>query len=106
MIIGCGVQRMGKIYTSYFGNLHKIKDKGIVPISISAFPPKWYNGEKLRFLAPDVTMFIGYKENYMKVILAVISTFLVLFGVLAWWVCTHIVFEYHEITPVKKLMIV
>ena len=42
----------------------------------------------------------------MKVILAVISTFLVLFGVLAWWVCTHIVFEYHEITPVKKLMIV
>ena len=66
MIIGCGVQRMGKIYTSYFGNLHKIKDKGIVPISISAFPPKWYNGEKLRFLAPDVTMFIGYKENIVS----------------------------------------
>lgn len=57
---------MGKIYTSYFGNLHKIKDKGIVPISIAAFPPKWYAGAELKVLAPDVTMFIGYKENIVS----------------------------------------
>lgn len=42
----------------------------------------------------------------MKIILAVISSFLVLFVFLAWWVCTHIIFEQHEITPVKKLMVV
>lgn len=53
---------MGKIYTSYFGNLHKIREKGIVPISIALFPPKWYAGEELRELTPDGTLFIAFKE--------------------------------------------
>lgn len=54
---------MGKVYTSYFGNILKLKEKGIVPISIALFPPKWYAGEELRDLAPDVTIFSAFKEN-------------------------------------------
>ena len=54
---------MGKIYTSYFGNLHKLKDKGIVPVSIALFPPKWYAGKELRELTPDGTLFIAFKEG-------------------------------------------
>lgn len=54
---------MGKIYTSYFGNLPKLKKKGIKPINIALFPPKWYDGDELQNLTPDSTIFNGYKEN-------------------------------------------
>ena len=65
-IIGCGevtTKKMGKIYTSYFGNLSKLEKNGIKPISIALFPPKRYNGDSLPDLAPDLTIFNGYKEN-------------------------------------------
>lgn len=42
----------------------------------------------------------------MKVILAIIPAFLILFVIFIWWACTHIVFEQHEITNVKNLMVV
>ena len=42
----------------------------------------------------------------MEILLTVILTFLGLFGIFVWWVCTHIVFETHEVTNVKNLMIV
>ena len=42
----------------------------------------------------------------MKILLTVILTFLGLFGIFVWWVCTHVVFETHEVTNVKNLMIV
>lgn len=42
----------------------------------------------------------------MKILLAIIPAFLILFALLAWWVCTHVVFEQHEITDVKNLMVV
>ena len=54
---------MSKIYTSYFGNLPKREKKGSKPISIALFPPKWYDGDELQDLAPDLTIFTGYKEN-------------------------------------------
>ena len=57
---------MGKIYTSYFGNLLKLREKGIKPISIALLPPRWYAGDELRDLAPDSTVFIGYKENIVN----------------------------------------
>lgn len=34
--------------TSYFGNLRNIK----VPLSISQYPPEWYDGPELKMLAP------------------------------------------------------
>ena len=42
----------------------------------------------------------------MEILLTVILTFLGLFGIFVWWVCTHVVFETHEVTNVKNLMIV
>ena len=42
----------------------------------------------------------------MEILLTVILTFLSLFGIFVWWVCTHVVFETHEITNVKNLMVV
>ena len=57
---------MGKIYTSYFSNLLKLKERGIKPISIALLSPKWYAGEELRDLAPDGTIFIAYKENLVS----------------------------------------
>ena len=57
---------MSKIYTSYFGNLLKLKEKGIKPISIALFPPKWYTGDELLSLAPDPVIFTGYKENIVS----------------------------------------
>ena len=57
---------MSKIYTSYFGNLLKLKEKGIKPISIALFPPKWYTGDELHAVAPDPVIFTGYKENIVS----------------------------------------
>lgn len=42
----------------------------------------------------------------MKVFLTVFTISLIMLALLAWWVCTHVVFEQHEITDVKNLMIV
>ena len=42
----------------------------------------------------------------MEILLTVILTFLGLFGIFVWWVCTHVVFETHEVTNVKNLMVV
>ena len=42
----------------------------------------------------------------MKVVLAMIPTFLILIIALIWWVCTHVIFEVHEVTNVKNLMVV
>jgi hypothetical protein len=42
----------------------------------------------------------------MKILLTIIPAFLILFALLAWWVCTHIKFESCEVTDVKNLMIV
>ncbi len=42
----------------------------------------------------------------MKVVLAMIPTFLILIIALIWWVCTHVIFETHEVTNVKNLMVV
>ena len=36
--------------------------------------------------------------------LAIILTFLII--ALIWWVCTHVIFEMHEVTNVKNLMVV
>ena len=42
----------------------------------------------------------------MEILLTIVLTFLGLFGIFVWWVCTHVVFETHEVTNVKNLMIV
>ena len=42
----------------------------------------------------------------MEILLTVITIFLGLFGIFIGWVCTHVVFETHEVTNIKNLMVV
>jgi uncharacterized protein YeaO (DUF488 family) len=41
-----------KIYTSYFGNLKKLMQAGIIPIGIAQFPPSFFYGTSMKELAP------------------------------------------------------
>lgn len=45
-----------KIYTSYFGNLRKLKEANIIPICIALWPPKWYKGLTCKEVAPKAYM--------------------------------------------------
>jgi len=53
-----------EIYTSYFGNLKKIVEKGIVPVGIAVSPPKWYRGIIYKRLAPHYAMLQMSREKY------------------------------------------
>jgi hypothetical protein len=63
-----------KIYTSYYGNLKKLKAEGIIPISISIGMPKFITEPVLRLtqLAPTYPMlgleYDEYKEKYLKIL--------------------------------------
>lgn len=41
-----------EIYTSYFAKANKLREFGIIPISISLYPPKGWNGSQIKNLAP------------------------------------------------------
>lgn len=57
-----------KIYTSYFGNVKKLEEAGILPVSISLYPPKWRGWSQLRFFAPtkDILFNTSGVEEYTK----------------------------------------
>ena len=63
-----------KIYTSYFGNLRKLHEAGIVPISIARWNPRWYNGFTMQELAPTKYMLSdacseeGYITMYKQIL--------------------------------------
>lgn len=57
-----------EIFTSYFGNLRRLQESGIIPVSIARWSPRWYSGMKLTALAPlpdmlrdDIT-----REQYIR----------------------------------------
>lgn len=45
-----------KIYTSYFAKAGALAKKGIVPISIARWTPRWYEGERVLDAAPTPDM--------------------------------------------------
>lgn len=52
------------LYTTYFGYLRHITDTDhIIPISIAAKPPKWWNGLEYRKLAPSYGCLMNYKSD-------------------------------------------
>lgn len=51
------------IYTSYFGKLKSLPDT-IVPISICAKAPDWYEGLQYKKLAPKWNFFKEWQENH------------------------------------------
>ena len=54
------------IYTSYFGNIKKIKAKmpQLVLISIAGKTPDWFDGKKLPELAPKYEWWKEWEDNY------------------------------------------
>ena len=53
-----------KVYTSYFGNLKNLKKHNIVPIGVSRFPPKDFNGPNLISIAPTIDLLNSCKNNH------------------------------------------
>lgn len=51
------------IYTSYFAKLKSLPDN-IVPISICAKAPDWYNGLEYKKLAPKYDFFMKWKKDH------------------------------------------
>lgn len=51
-----------KIYTSYFAKLRKFPPE-LVPISICAKAPQWYQGLEFRQLAPTYEILMRWKKN-------------------------------------------
>lgn len=51
-----------KIYTSYFARAKRLPD-GIVPVSISLWPPRDYSGARTQLLAPSKGILSEYKAN-------------------------------------------
>lgn len=45
-----------KIYTGYWAQISKYREAGLVPVSISRFPPRGYAGARYTKLAPTALM--------------------------------------------------
>lgn len=52
-----------KIYTSYFAQMRNFTED-LCPVAICLYPPKWYTGQKLFYLAPDYYTFTNYKQTH------------------------------------------
>ena len=50
------------IYTSYFAMIRNFPEN-YTPVSISRFPPSWYDGKGVKNLAPSEELLKGYKEG-------------------------------------------
>ena len=51
------------IYTSYFGNIGKLKKEGIIPVNIAQYQPYWFRGESIKELAPSPSLFRESKDK-------------------------------------------
>ena len=54
------------IFTSYFSLTKKLEQNGYTTISISRFPPKFYDGKKAFGLAPSESILNRYKTNQIN----------------------------------------
>lgn len=61
-------KRVMKIYTSYFGNLRKLHQAGIFPVSIARWNPKWFEGTSYKVVAPlpDMLRDNITREQYIR----------------------------------------
>jgi len=51
------------IYTSYFGNIGKLKNAGIIPVNIAQYQPSWFRGDSIKELAPSPSLFRELKDK-------------------------------------------
>ena len=55
-----------EIYTSYYGNIRKLRNNSIIPVGISLGIPKWFRGNNLRYLAPTYKILqLATQEEYI-----------------------------------------
>lgn len=55
-----------EIYTSYYGNIRKLRSNSIIPVGISLGIPKWFTGHNLRYLAPTYKILqLATQEEYI-----------------------------------------
>lgn len=52
LFVDLHIQKEMEIYTSYFARQGKLREAGIVPIGIALWPPKFFQGLHLQYLAP------------------------------------------------------
>lgn len=57
-----------KIYTSYFSNMREINKQGIIPINIALWPPRFFAGKSIRYVAPTKSILKDTKsdEEYIR----------------------------------------
>jgi hypothetical protein len=64
--------KKGKVYTSYYGNIKKLMANKIMPVGISIYPPKYFNGTSYFVLAPTRDMlgmeYDEYKAKYIRLL--------------------------------------
>lgn len=52
-----------RIYTSYFGNKKKLEEFGIIPVSICLYPPRWFNGIRMKSVAPTSSILFAKNQT-------------------------------------------
>lgn len=68
------------IYTSYFANVRKLAASGIKPMSISLYPPRYFQGTRLYNVAPTKSILFAknqtheqYTQRYINEVLSKID---------------------------------
>ena len=51
------------IYTGYFARLKTYKEAGLVPVSVTRWTPKWFEGKECKALAPSADLLARYKNG-------------------------------------------
>lgn len=58
-----------KVYTSYFGNLKKLKEADVVAIGIALYPPRWFSGVSVKSVSPTKSILFAEgqsNEEYVR----------------------------------------
>lgn len=57
-----------KIFTSYFAKVKTLQKCNILPIGIALYPPKWFNGQSIKYVAPTYSILkqTANDEEYIK----------------------------------------
>lgn len=57
-----------KIFTSYFAKVRMLEKHNIMPIGIALYPPKWFKGQSVKYVAPTYSILkqTANDEEYTK----------------------------------------
>lgn len=57
-----------KIFTSYFAKVRMLEKHNIMPIGIALYPPKWFKGQSVKYVAPTYSILkqTANDEEYIK----------------------------------------